>query len=135
MRRLIIACATLLLLAGCATMQKPKDLRDQTLEAYAAALRWGDITGAWNFVDPAYRAAHPLSAQRKALYGTVRVAEYDVAGLHETDPNTVEQTAHISLIEGSSQHVYSVLDHQTWHWDETAKKWWLESGLPDITQQ
>lgn len=135
MRRMIFACATLLLLAGCATMQKPKDVRDQTLEAYGAALRWGDITGAWNFVDPAYRAAHPLTPQRKALYRTVRVAEYDTAGLHESGKDTVEQTAHISLIVTSSQRVYSVLDHQTWHWDDQAKKWWLESGLPDISQQ
>ena len=135
MRRIILACATLLLLAGCATVQKPKQVRDQTLDAYRAALRWGDIAGAWNFVDPAYRAAHPLTPQLKALYATVRVAEYDAEGLHESGPDTIEQTARISLIVVDSQRVYSVLDHQTWHWDDTAKKWWLESGLPDISRQ
>ena len=135
MRRIVIAGCALLLLAGCATLQKKDQLRDDTLEAYAAALRWGDFQGAWNYVDPAVRAAHPLTAQQKALYNTVRVAEYDAQGLAATGPDTVAQTASISLIVKSSQRVYNVLDHQTWRWDAQAKHWWLESGLPDITPQ
>ncbi|WHZ19384.1 MAG: hypothetical protein OJF55_001533 [Rhodanobacteraceae bacterium] len=135
MRRIVIAGCALLLLAGCATLQKKDQLRDDTLEAYAVALRWGDFQGAWNYVDPAVRAAHPLTAQQKALYNTVRVAEYDAQGLAATGPDTVAQTASISLIVKSSQRVYNVLDHQTWRWDAQAKHWWLESGLPDITPQ
>src|SRR5574337_234529 len=115
-RTLIAACA-LLLLAGCATLQNRNVLRDETLDAYAAALRWGDFQSAWNYVDPEVRAAHPLSAQQKALYDTVRVAEYDTSGLAANGPDSVRQTAQISLIVKSSQRVYGVLDHQTWRWD------------------
>lgn len=132
MRRIVIAVCTLLLLSGCAALQKKDQLRDDTLEGYAAALRWGDFQSAWNYVDPAVRAAHPLSAQQKALYDTVRVAEYTASGPTATDPDTIRQTAQISLIVKTSQRVYQVLDHQTWHWDAKAKHWWLESGLPDI---
>ena len=135
MRRLVIAGAALLLLAGCATLQNKNTLRDDTLDSYAAALRWGDFQGAWNYVDPAVRTAHPLTPQQKALYNTVRVAEYDAEGIVATDPDTIQQTAQISLIVKTSQRVYSVLDHQTWHWDSKAKHWWLESGLPDISPQ
>ena len=135
MRRIVIAGAVLLLLAGCATLQNKNTLRDDTLDSYAAALRWGDFQGAWNYVDPAVRAAHPLTPELKALYNTVRVAQYDAEGVAATDPDTIQQTAQISLIVKSSQRVYSVLDHQTWHWDANAKHWWLESGLPDITPQ
>lgn len=135
MRRILIAACALLLLAGCATLQRKDQLRDQTLESYGAALRWGDFQSAWNFVDPAVRTAHPLTTQQKALYNTVRVAQYDASGPMATGPDTIEQSAQISLIVKSSQGVYSVLDHQTWHWDAKAKHWWLESGLPDISQQ
>jgi hypothetical protein len=132
MPRVLIAGCALLLLAGCATLQNKNRLRDDTLDGYAAALRWGDFQSAWSYVDPAVRAAHPLTAQQKALYQTVRVAEYDAQAPTATGPDTLEQTAQISLIVKTSQHVYSVLDHQTWHWDAKAKHWWLESGLPDI---
>jgi uncharacterized protein YceK len=135
MRRIMLVGAALLLLAGCATLQKKDSLRDQTLEGYGAALRWGDFQSAWQYVDPAVRAARPLTDQQKALYNTVRVAEYDAAGPMATGPDTIEQTATIGLIVKSSQRVYSVMDHQTWHWDAQAKRWWLESGLPDISPQ
>jgi uncharacterized protein YceK len=133
MRRLVLTVVGLLLLAGCATIQNKNTLRDDTLDGYAAALRWGDFSSAWSYVDPLVRAAHPLTQQQKALYNTVKVAEYDAAGLVASDPDTIRQTVQISLIVKSSQRVYSVLDHQTWHWDAKTKHWWLESGLPDIS--
>lgn len=135
MRRIVFAGVALLLLGGCATMQNKDNLRDETLDGYAAALRWGDFQSALSYVDPAVRAAHPLTAQQKARYNTVRVAEYDASGLRATGPDTIEQSAAIGLIVKSSQSVYSVIDHQTWHWDAKAKRWWLESGLPDISPQ
>lgn len=135
MRRIVIAGCVLLLLAACATLNNRNQSRDETLDAYAVALRWGDFASAWKFVDPAVRAAHPLTAGQKALYNTVQVAQYEASGPMATGPDTVEQTANIGLIVKSSQRVYSVVDHQTWHWDAQAKRWWLESGLPDITPQ
>lgn len=135
MRRLGFTLAALLLLAGCATLQNKNTLRDDTLDGYGAALRWGDIQGAWSYVDPAVRAAHPLTVRQKALYDTVRVAEYDASGPTAVDADTIRQTAQISLIVKTSQRVYDVIDHQTWHWDAKTKHWWLESGLPDIDPQ
>jgi hypothetical protein len=135
MRRIVMLGAALLLLAGCATMQNKNNLRDETLDAYGAALRWGDFQGAWSYVDPAVRAAHPLTPQQKALYNTVKVAEYNAQGPVADGPDSIRQTAQISLIVKSSQRVYSVLDHQTWRWDDKAKHWWLETGLPDISPQ
>lgn len=135
MRRFAMLGAVLLLLAGCATVQNKNNLRDETLDAYGAALRWGDFQGAWDYVDPAVRAEHPLTPQQKALYNTVRVAEYQAQGPVADGPDSIRQTAQISLIVKTSQRVYSVLDHQTWRWDAKAKHWWLESGLPDISSQ
>lgn len=134
MRRIVLLASVLLLLAACATLQQKDKVRDQTLESYAAALRWGDFQGAWEYVDPMVRAAHPLTPEQKALYATVRVAEYEAQGPVAAGTNTIRQTARITLIVNSSQRVYGVLDHQTWRWDENAKRWWLESGLPDVRE-
>lgn len=135
MRKIVVTVAVLLLLAGCATMQNKNNLRDETLDGYAAALRWGDFQSAWNYVDPAVREAHPLTPQQKALYNTVRVAQYEAQGPTADGSDSIRQTAQISLIVKTSQRVYSVLDHQTWRWDAKAKHWWLETGLPDISPQ
>lgn len=132
MRRIVMLGCALLLLAGCATLQNKDQSLDATLEAYRAALRWGDMASAWQYVDPAVRAAHPLTPQQKAAYAGVSVAEYETPGPVATGADTVNQTAQVSFIDKSSQRVFNVLDHQTWRWDAQARRWWLESGLPDI---
>ncbi len=134
MRRIIaVTCVlSVALVSACATLHNKNRSRDQTLEGYAAALRWGGFQEAWSYVDPAVRAAHPLTAQQKALYDSVRVAEYDTPGPVATGPDTIEQTVQIQLIAKSSQRVYGVVDHQRWRWDPGKNRWWLESGLPEI---
>lgn len=134
MRRFAVLAFTLLL-AGCATLgsQSKDKLRDQTLDDYAAALRWGGFAGAYQFVDPKLREAHPLDEAAKQRYDGVAVAQYDTDGPRAVDDNTVEQNVQISLIDKASQSAYDIVDHQTWRWDPASKHWWLESGLPDIT--
>jgi uncharacterized protein YceK len=135
MRRIIIMACVLstFLLSACATLHNRDKSRDQTLEAYAAALRWGGFQNGWSYVDPEVRAAHPLTPQQKALYNPVRIAEYDTTGPVATGPDTVEQTVQITLIAKASQRVYTVVDQQRWRWDDQARQWWLESGLPDVS--
>lgn len=135
MHRIVMAACLLVLLGGCATLQNKDRLRAETLDGYAAALRWGGFQSAWSYVDPAVREAHPLTPQQKALYNTVRIAQYETQGPVATGENSVAQTVQIELIEQASQRVYGVVDQQAWRWDPEAKRWWLESGLPDITPQ
>jgi len=136
MRRILstLVVLSLLLLAGCATRTR-SDALTTTLKAYGSTLRWGDFQSAAQFIDPAVRAAHPLSSLELARYQQVRVSEYDDgAGPVPTGDFDVQQTAMISLVNIHTQSERSVVDHQTWHYDEKTKRWWLTSGLPDITQ-
>jgi len=136
MRRILstLVVLSLLLLAGCATRTR-SDALTTTLKAYGSTLRWGDFQSAAQFIDPAVRAAHPLSSLELARYQQVRVSEYDDgAGPVPTGDFDVQQTAMISLVNIHTQSERSVVDHQTWHYDEKTKHWWLTSGLPDITQ-
>lgn len=136
MRRIlsILAVLSVLLLAGCATKTR-SDALTTTLKAYGSTVRWGDFQSAAQFVDPAVRAAHPLSQLQLARYQQVRVSEYDDgAGPVPSGDFDVQQTALISLVNIHTQSERSIVDHQTWHYDEKTKRWWLTSGLPDITQ-
>ncbi|OOG53736.1 hypothetical protein [Rhodanobacter sp. C03] len=136
MRRILslFALLTMLLLTGCATQQR-SDTLTTTLTAYASTVRWGDFQSAAQFLDPKIRAAHPLSDLDIARYKQVRVSEYDDGnGPVPAGEGSVQQTVHIGLINVHTQTERSIVDHQTWHYDEKAKHWWLTSGLPDITQ-
>jgi len=136
MRRIlsILVVLSVLLLAGCATKTR-SDALTTTLKAYGSALRWGDFQSAAQFIDPAVLAAHPLTQLELARYQQVRVSEYDDgAGPVPAGDFDVRQTATISLVNIHTQSERSVVDHQTWHYDEKTKHWWLTSGLPDITQ-
>ncbi len=137
MRRVlsILALVSLLLLAGCAT-QKRSDTLDTTLRAYASAVRWGDFQSAVVFLDPKTRADKMPTALDLARYKQVQVSGYDAGNGPVPDgENQVRQIVHINLINVSTQSERSIVDRQTWRYDETTKHWWLTSGLPDITQQ
>jgi len=126
---------SILLLAACATQDRSQSLTT-TLSAYGGILRWGDFASAVQFIDPEVRAKHPLTELDLARYKQVRVTEYnDDAGPVPISKTEVQQTVRISLVNIHTQAERSVIDHQTWHYDEKTKHWWLTSGLPNITQE
>lgn len=136
MRRIssILVLLSVLLLAGCATKTR-SDALVTTLNAYGSTVRWGDFQSAAQFIEPAQRAAHPLSKLDLLRYQQVKVSDYDDgAGPVPLNEFDVQQTVQIRLINIHTQSERSVIDHQTWHYDEKTKHWWLTSGLPDITQ-
>jgi hypothetical protein len=137
MRRIphILLVLSILLLAACATQERSRSLTT-TLSAYGGVLRWGDFASAAQFIDPKVRAEHPLSDLDRARYKQVRVTEYDDgSGPVPISPTEVQQTVRLSVVNIHTQAERTVIDRQTWHYDEKAKHWWLTSGLPDITRE
>lgn len=136
MRRLLLPLLAIvaMLCAGCATDQRNQALIN-TLNAYANTLRWGDFQSALQFVDPKMRDAHPPSALDLARYQQVRVTGYDEgAGAVPDGENHVRQVVQVSLVNLNTQAERTVIDRQSWSYDPKTKRWWLESGLPDITR-
>jgi hypothetical protein len=132
-----IACLTLVtaMLSACATPGAKGDLLENTLQSYAAVIRWGNFEDAVSFVDPATLQAHPLTQLDLQRYGQVRVSGYNEQPRRATgDGKEVQQTVEITLANNNTQTVRSFLDRQVWRYDEKAKRWWLVTGLPDITQ-
>jgi len=125
---------TLLALAGCATSQR-SDLLTTTLNAYANAVRWGDMDHAVVYLDPKLRPEQSLSSIDRERYKQLRVSEYDDGnGPVPAGENEVRQVVKISFVNNHTQSERTIVDHQTWHYDKASKHWWLTSGLPDLNQ-
>jgi hypothetical protein len=136
MRRilLLLAASATLLLAGCAQNTRSDSLT-ATLNAYGSTVRWNGLQSALQFIDPKVLKEHPPTDLDLARYQQVRVTDYDDgAGPVALGDNEVQQTAQISFVNIHTQVERSVVQHQVWRYDEKAKHWWLESGLPDIRQ-
>lgn len=106
----------------------------ETLRTYAATIRWGSIEQAESFVDPAYRAAHPLTQLELDRYKQVRFTNYNDTAPVPVNDNEVRQTVEIGIVNIHTQEARSIIDRQVWKYDKKAKVWLLSSGLPDITQ-
>ena len=135
-RSLALLIAVVVLVAAAPLAAKSRDkLLDETLRTYAATIRWGSIEQAESFVDPAYRAAHPLTDLELARYKHVRITAYNDRAPVAIDDFEVHQTVEIGLINVNTQEARSVIDRQVWKFDRKAKVWTLHSGLPDITRR
>lgn len=121
------------LLSGCNT-KADKDLLQTTLENYAATIRWGNFEDAVGYVDPETLKAHPLSALDLARYHQVRVTAYNEQPYKPVGEMEARQVVEIGIVNNNTQVMRSFVDRQLWRYDEKAKRWWLVSGLPDITQ-
>ncbi|MGH8121538.1 MAG: hypothetical protein ACREPT_02070, partial [Rudaea sp.] len=87
------------------------------------------------FVDPQTLKAHPLTRLDLDRYAQVRVTGYDEQPLRPDGELQMKQTVEIGLVNNNTQSVRSILDRQVWRFDAKAHRWWLVSGLPDITQR
>lgn len=107
----------------------------ETLRTYAATIRWGSIEQAESFVDPAYRAAHPLTNIELARFKQVRITYYNDTAPVPVSDFEVRQTVEIGLVNIHTQEARSIVDRQVWKYDKKGKVWLLSSGLPDITHR
>jgi hypothetical protein len=131
-RSVLLLVLALLTLTGCPVKQNALLLED-TLSSYAGAIRWGHMDDALGFVDPETLKKHPVTALDLARYQQVQITVYsDAAPVHITD-DEVSQIVEIGLVNINTQAARSIVDKQLWRYDAKANRWWLVSGLPDIT--
>lgn len=123
----------LLALTACFPVKNNALLLDDTLSSYAAAIRWGHMDDALGFVDPEVLKKHPVTALDLARYQQVQVSVYSESAPVHINDNEVSQVVEIGLVNINTQAARSIVDKQLWRYDEKANRWWLVSGLPDIT--
>lgn len=130
----LLALGTLLLAAPVLAKSREKILTE-TLRTYAAAIRWGSIEQAESFVDPEYRAAHPLTQLELDRYKQIRITNYEDTAPVPVNDDEIRQTVEIGIVNIHTQEARSIIDRQVWKYDKKAKVWLLASGLPDITHK
>jgi hypothetical protein len=130
----LLALFLVALLAGCGSAErKVGNQRDITLRGYSSAIRWNEFETAWGYVEPAYRDAHPLTDLEIERFKQVEVTGYDVRNSEDSPDGGVDQVVEIRLISKATQVERVLTDHQHWTFDPVAKRWWLTTGLPDIS--
>lgn len=100
--------------------------------AYSAALRWGDIRGAWAQQDPAWRNAHPLSDFELERYKQVEITSYRTLDSGSGDVDEAVRTIEVGLANRNTMAARTITYRETWRYDAATKTWWVTSGLPDF---
>ena len=130
----LLLITLLAFLSACATQTRKREI-DITLENYAALIRWSDFETALSYVDPETLSKRPISRLDLERYAQVQVSGYRDSAPVSGPDGKVRQVVEIRLYNRNTAVERTIIDRQTWRFDETAKRWWLESGLPDITRR
>lgn len=100
--------------------------RDETLNRYAMAVRWGEFEKAREFQLPAFRK--PLD---EAWLKNIHISTYDTVFTREdATGKSVEQTVEIHYFNEQAGVEKSLTDRQVWRFDEDAERWVLMTDLP-----
>lgn len=134
LRTAAFALLALLAASGCATAGPDRaDALRSAQYAWSAAIRWGDFEGAWTLVDPAYRAAHPMTPLELERYGQVQVSAYHELGQSVGD-GTATRPVEIGVVNRNTQLQREARYVEQWRYDAATKRWWITGGLPDFWQ-
>jgi len=133
----LLVAASMLVLGACAstTMRSKANLLDEALRGYAATIRWGDVAQAQAFIEPKRLAERPPSTLDLERFRQVRITGYTVQSTQPVGEDEVRQVVQVDLVNVNTQVARSVVDHEVWKYDEAAGRWWLTTGLPDISRR
>ena len=104
----------------------------QVQDAYAASIRWGEFENAWQAVDPAYRAEHPMTELEFERYKQVQISGYRDLSSRGGPDGTVERAVELRVINKHTMAERTERYVERWRWDPQAKRWWLVVGLADL---
>lgn len=111
--------------------KRAKQLGD-AMQAYAAAVRWGEFEQAQQFLEPAYRQAHPLNDMQRRRYAQLEISGYADQGTAQTADGDIVRNIELRVINKHTQGERIVHYVERWHYDAASHRWWVVSGLPDL---
>ncbi len=124
----------LAMIAGCASDGRSLSLND-TLESYRKTIRWDAARTAAQYLHPEQRPS-----ERQLGFQLSRLEQFKVSGYQTTGPGSFDaegqyvQTVQINLSNRHTAVEKTLVDRQSWQWDDERERWWLTSGLPDVSQ-
>lgn len=133
-RWFVLATVLVLGLVGCSNKQQRTF--QNTLDTYGSLIRWGDFAGALNFVHPDERPETKRMNFELQRFEQIRVTSYiPLSTTGGPSPNTVIQIVEMRVANRHTAQERQLRDRQVWQFDEEDERWWLMSGLPDISRQ
>ena len=131
--RMLWVLGLLALLAPAAAQSRlQRGKLQQVQDAYAASIRWGDFENAWQAVDPAYRAEHPMTELEFERYKQIQISGYRDLSTRGGPGGTVERAVELRVINKHTMAERTERYVERWRWDPEAKRWWLVVGMPDL---
>ena len=131
--RMLWVLGLLALLAPAAAQSRlQRGKLQQVQDAYAASIRWGDFENAWQAVDPAYRAEHPMTELEFERYKQIQICGYRDLSTRGGPDGTVERAVELRVTNKHTMAERTERYVERWRWDPEAKRWWLVVGMPDL---
>ena len=119
---------------GCATSMQGKTL-DDTLKQYEIVIRWSQWDGAVDFLDSGYLERNPISRLDMDRLRLFRVTQYAIRSAIPFDEGMgLIQVVEIKLFNKNRAVERSLIDQQEWRYNAERERWFLNSGLPDVTK-
>ncbi len=128
-RRLLIGLSAVLLSACAGIEKKDKAARlKDTLNAYSAAIRWGNYDTAAAFAVP--RDGSTVTVDRSVLAG-LKVTGYEVrvASVNE-DGSEARANMRFTYYQESRGTIRTAIQDATWYFDDERGQWLMDDGLP-----
>ena len=88
----------------------------QVQDAYAASIRWGDFENAWQAVDPAYRAEHPMTELEFERYKQIQISGYRDLSTRGGPDGTVERAVELRVINKHTMAERTERYVERWRW-------------------
>ena len=129
----LAALAAVLALSACATTKDRGNALREAQYAWSAAIRWGDIEGAWTMVDPEYRETHPMTDLAFERYKQVGITAYRDHGA-SVGEGTATRQIELGVVNRHTQQARQARYVERWRYDAESGTWWITSGLPDLWQ-
>lgn len=134
-RHLLGFCALWALALATACNTTRSDGLDWALYQYSATVRWEGIPAAIDYVDPALRAEQAMSSLELSRLAQYRVTGYQVlSSIEDAEGHRIQQVQ-IALVNKNTLSERVIGHREIWRYDEQAKRWWLTSGLPRLTDE
>lgn len=102
--------------------------QDETLTGYESAIRWGQWEKA-----ASYQIPRPRPGQRLDRLKGYKVTGYQVRYRHSEEPSALLfQTVEIRYLRPDELTERSMVEEETWRYDEDKERWMLETDLPHL---
>ncbi|MDO4708382.1 MAG: hypothetical protein Q4B94_00945 [Pseudomonadota bacterium] len=132
MKKILALILLAIWLAGCASSGGQASALERAQYAYSAAIRWGDLDGAWAQLAPELRARGEMNEIERNRWKQIQVTSYRVLSSEAVPDGGAARMIEIGIANRHTMTERQVRYQEVWRWDAASKTWFLTSGLPDL---